>query len=418
MLETGVSMFRQLLINNVALAFQYFASGLGALIINPYMVKSVGKNQFGIIAISISAATIISILINYGLFLTGPRDISQSSSRERCAVIFQELTRVKLIVFLGWLLVASVIYPFAVVIFNYQIKVEQIIILGGFSIAAVLNSTWALQGLNKFSGISLLSVAITGFTIVACLNFLHEGPNQGVVGALIYVMGPLMLGITTLLVAKHYLDVRWFELCQIGTRFKVRLKEGFPLVSSQLISASYTAAGPIIIAGMLGATAAGTFAAVDRIASPVLGALTLIHTASFPVLSRLFGRSVKRYWQMAMGIVFIYELLAVALSVICLKFEIPILLYIVGDTSDEVKGIYYFSLVWIHLGIFGPLLTGYWSLTKAEGKILKLNVQVCTITALFVPVLMHAFGVQGWYMGVCAAQAPLMYALWKMWGKN
>lgn len=411
-------MVRQILINNAALAFQYFASGLGALIINPYIVKSVGINQFGFIAIAISAATIISIIINYGAFLTGPRDISLSSSRGQRATIFKEVTQVKLIVFIGVALVSLVIYLFTAEIFDYQVRVEQIIILGGFIISAVLNSTWVLQGLNKFSGISLLSVAITGLTIAACLNFLQEGSNQGVIGSFIYVMGPLMLGIATLLLAKHYLDVRWMDLCQISAAFKVRLKEGFPLVSSQLISASYTAAGPMIIAGMLGTTAAGTFAAMDRIVSPVLGALTLIHTASFPVLSRLFGRSAKQYWRMALGIVFIYELMAVVLSVVCLNFDEQILIYIVGDISDEIKEIYYFALVWIHLGIFGPLLTGYWSLTKAEGKILKLNVQVCIITAMLTPGLMHVFGVQGWYMGICVAQAPLMYAIWKTWAKE
>jgi hypothetical protein len=100
---------------------------------------------------------------------------------------------------------------------------------------------------------------------------------------------------------------------------------------------------------------------------------------------------------------------------ICSLYDKEIISYIAGPPTDELIKIYYSSMVWIVTGIFGHLVTGYWSLTKKEGQILRLNVSIFVLTAMLSPAFVTEFGAHGWFLGITLAQVPLLYFAGKIW---
>jgi O-antigen/teichoic acid export membrane protein len=406
-------MIRQLVINNIALAVQYMASGLGALIINPFVVKSIGQEQFGYVAIALSVGVVLGILINYGTFLTGARDIATAKNIDRQLHVFVELTKIKLFILAAVLVMTSGVF-IALYYSRYQLYASQMLIIAGLSVAAAFNSTWVFQGLNKFITVSILSILITSTTIASCyLIFTENGSSLD--AAIVYIMGPLVMGLGTMIMAISHFRVPWKLLFKIYQIPKDRLSEGFPLVLSQLISALYAGGGPAIIAIIISAQSAGAFASIERIVTPVLGALTLIHMASFPVLSKAFSNDKKKYVRLIISITVIYEVCALTLVAICSLYDKEIISYIAGPPTDELIKIYYSSMVWIVTGIFGHLVTGYWSLTKKEGQILRLNVSIFVLTAMLSPAFVTEFGAHGWFLGITLAQVPLLYFAGKIW---
>ncbi|MCA3217189.1 MAG: oligosaccharide flippase family protein [Burkholderiales bacterium] len=402
-------MLRRLLSDNALLVLQYAAASLVPLLLVPHFVRTLGAANFGAIAMLIAALGLASIVVQYAFTLTGPAELAQRSGdgdAQRRVLLDSLAARLLLlaIVLLGALVL--------IVLLPARLRLTALVLLA-LPVGAAVNVGWFLQATQRVHVLALLGTLAAALSLT--IGFIMVRDDSTVLWAAIALAaGPLALAVGTLLWSLATLPAGGVGVSIQSAR--ASLVRGWPLFSSQFVSALYAQIGPLVVGAISGVAAAGLYGAIERIANAIQAALGLTHTAAYPQLARLFagsGPDRPRYRQLVHVVLGLQLAGVAALGVALLAFSAEVQQFIFGQSTSATAALLWAAYGWIALSVFGPLLTGYWTVSGQGVRVLPLTLRVLLVSLPAGALLTWAIGGAGWLLGLIAGQLLVALAALK-----
>ncbi len=408
-------MWRRLLSDNAALALQYAASALVPLLLIPHFVRVLGLHTYGTLAILLAVMSFATVVVQYAFHLTGPAEHGGLQGRPGARQLFLDILVARGLLLVAVMAAAAV----ALSMVAWLLPAQPAVLRDGallllLPLAAALNAGWYLQARGEFAvlaGLSVISVVVA-----LAVGFLAVSPEQASSSraALALGIGPLLLAIGSLVWALSRLPQ---EPGRLGLDGALRaLARGRAAFLSQFVAALYSLAGPLVIGALSGVRAAGLYSAVERPAAALQAALVLTHTAAYPRASALFAAGDRaRYLQLLRQVLLVNAVAVVGLGLL-LAVQIDFFArFVLGSAQAEGRTLLWLAYAWIALGVFGPMVTGYFTVRGTPGEILRLTLIVLLVSLPAGAIGAALIGGAGWLAAAIVGQLIVVARAWQAW---
>lgn len=398
-------MYKRILINNVALAAQYAVGGLIPLLMIPHIIRSIGLDQYGQIAIWLSVASYGAIVVQYAFQLTGPKQLAHLRPGESHKDIFLQIFGAKLI------LLFLVLIVFAAIVVTSEFSGARdsnawfllLLLLG-----AAFNSSWYLQSAERFLDAAFISVFAAMVSLAIGFGLVSEKSGMSVAAATIsLVIGTFITGIGTLL------STLWHLRHQRGQHsFSASLnalRDNGTVFISQFTSAMYSASGPLVIGILVSKQAAGAYSAVERVANAIAAVCLLTHTAAYPRLALLYREQRQTYWKLMRFVFALYFACVLSILAVLILLGDMRERFLFGTTESGHAALIWWGMIWVLLAIFGAAITGYLTVSGRQHMVFPLTLKVLAISlVLGVPGVIY-FGAWTWLASLATAQFLVLF---------
>jgi PST family polysaccharide transporter len=406
-------MFRPVAQANAILLVQYGVGSLVPFLLLPHIVRSIGLEAYGHLAVALAWAGYGSLVVQYAFHLTGPQRVAQAAGDgDATAAAFAEVSSAKALLLLCIVPVMGVVGWWAL---PGRASGEPFwLLLLLLPLANALNSAWFLQAQGRF--LLVCGIAIAGSLLTLAIGFgLVRGADATsmLAAAAASASGALVLGLASVHASSRSVRMRWPLLRH--ARPWATLRQEWTLFTSQFVSALYTASGPIVIYQLLGSTAAGSYSAVDRIVTALTAACLLTHAAAYPRLATAYAHDRPAYWRLLKMVVLAY--LAVSAGIACAVWllRVPLAGYLFGRAPEGSNALLGWGLAWLVVSIVGPALTGYLTFSGQHREIARLSVYVLVSTWAVGLWAVSAFGPAGWMAALVLSQSLIVYKAIQHW---
>lgn len=400
-------MIKRLVIDNAVLIIQYAVNGLVPLLLVPHIIKQIGLESYGELAIALAWASYGVTLINYSFHLTGPKRVAQLKPGTDAGTVLRDIAATKFLLLACVYLLLAVIFTLLYAAGDdHSILVIAVLL----PLGAAFNSAWFLQAMGRFPLICTISILGCALALTVGFGLVEEGQAFGKVYAAVALgIATAFFGIVTFLAAIGLSGASAAKI-SINAAFRL-LAEGWPLFISQMVAAVYMLSGPIFIGYALGATEAGSYSAIERIVNPLIAVCLLTYTASYPRLAGLYGSNQNHYHKLLRLTLLGYFALSFLLVLVMFVAEDWLLRYFFGELIPVgIEKMLYAGMVLILMSIFGTAYTGHLTIIGQERRVLPLTIKVLVVTLLAgIPGVLFV-GPWAWMAALALSQFVVLYA--------
>ena len=404
---------RRLASNIISLYVLQGLNYLIPLIVLPYLVRTLGMEEYGLVAFSQAFAQYFAVFTDYGFNFSATRSIAQSREDSRAirnTVLQVFLLKIALML-IGLILLAII----AVLVPRIRQNLWYFLLAFIAVVGNVLFPLWYFQGIERMQYISTYTATAKIISTIF-LFILVRGPDDGLWAIGILSTGTLIAGIMGAVTVLYEVGLG-FELPSWQS-LRETLAEGWHVFIATASISLYTNTNVFLVGLLAGNTQAGYFSAADKLIRAMSGALGPITQAIYPRISALAAESrtmalslasKSLYWMSASSLLLSFAVFALA------KFITTILFGANGAAIVPVihwiAAIPFFIAVSSVLGIQTMLTFG---LDRQFGRILLFS-GLFNIAA-GVP-LIHFIGAQGAGISVLLTEAlvtiSMAIVLWK-----
>ncbi|GAB0117741.1 flippase [Acidisoma sp. 7E03] len=274
------------LARNLVSTTVFQASGYILALINvPYLTRTLGVADYGILAFVISINAYLYLIVDWGFSLGATREVAQARDNPaQLREIFWKTMTAKAVLSL---LATAILFG---VLALHQVPSPLYLLLPGLLnvIGAVFTVDWFMQGLERMGVFTLYSIA--GRSLVVLLTFLLvHSPADTWIACALQGGGGLFSGLAGFIIARRTLDLgRWHVPMRAACRQIVEHRHYFLTQSSWI---AYSAAAPLVLALVAGSSAVGLFAAADRITRVALMIALPVSMVMYPRVNALMAQS-------------------------------------------------------------------------------------------------------------------------------
>jgi O-antigen/teichoic acid export membrane protein len=300
----------------------------------------------------------------------------------------------------------------AVSLADLRLDRGQFLLLLGLPLASALHCGWYLQSYQRFGAVAAWSISGSLIAVMTGLWLIRGADTDLGHAALVLCIGPLVTGIGTLgTVAIGLRDqpgLRWLSPWD-------ELRAGWPLFVSQFVAMLYSASGTLVVAAIAGARDAGAYGAVERVSTAVLAGCLLTYTAAYPTLLRFYQSDRVKYFATLRTILLAFFLMTGAGALAVLAGWSHVLAYLFGEDGANYASLVITAILWVMLGIFGPLVTGYFTVRDQRAEVFRLTLRVLGMSLMLGVPAVFVFGATGWMAALCVAQLLVIRVGWAQW---
>ncbi len=397
------------------LLIQYAVGSLVPLLLVPHIVSVIGLAQYGHLAVLMAWGGYGAVIVQYAFQITGPKKIVHLSAGQSIANAFVDILLAKFI--LLFIVITLMIVSLLVIMMSRSNSSFAWILLFAMPIASGLNSAWFLQARNQFLSVGILAIIGTLLTLSIGFVFVNKGNDQAInFAVLVSIFGAIFMSFGTLLLAIASIKNKRYQW-NIARALN-ELKEGWHLFISQFISMVYTGSGPIIIDYLLDAKAAGAYGVTERVINALMAAALLTHTAAYPSLAYAFINDRVKYWKILKYILIVYLSVTLVIAALAWWLRDPLVQFLYSGKSGDYYELLFFGLAWLVLGIFGPALTGFLTVSGRSREVWPLTLKILVLSvSMGVPGVM-LFGSAGWLAALVLSTFVVLHSGYKIWRRE
>ncbi|WP_371338460.1 MULTISPECIES: oligosaccharide flippase family protein [Klebsiella pneumoniae complex] len=253
------------------------------LISIPYLAKTLGVYNYGIIAIYLSLLQYATIIVDFGFSFISVRRISISiGEEEKINKIFSLTIYSKILIFL-------VLFLFSALYFYLTSNYNALNYLGLAAVSiffGMFESSWLFQGLEKLAISSIISV-LSRTVSFACIFWLVKEKSDIYPAIFCTSMGTFFSGVLSFAFIyiygfAYFTKVTWEEI-------KIFFRDGFDIFISNITITFYTTLNTILLGYFAGPTFVGYFSIADKLRFVAQGILTPVQQALLPRVNRLIN---------------------------------------------------------------------------------------------------------------------------------
>lgn len=272
---------KQLIENFFSLAILKVFNLILPFVTLPYLIKTLGFEQYGAIVLALALMQYFQAVTDYGFNLSATRDIARHRhSKRQLSLIYSKVMASKFVLLA---ISISLILPVIFLVPQFETDRAVFLLMLPVLIGHTLFPEWFFRGVEKMRYITVLDLSIKLFFTAGVFVFIHKPED--------YWIYPLLNGIGYCVVAvvAHRLVNKHFSTKFITVsvkQIKQTLKNGFPLLVNQFLPNLFNNTTNFAVGLILGNYSAGVFGAIRQVAQ-LLTVLNSVTTSVFyPFLSR------------------------------------------------------------------------------------------------------------------------------------
>jgi PST family polysaccharide transporter len=355
------------------------------------IAPSFGSSVFGIYAAVSAYAAYVGLVVNYGFNLTGPlrlakiRDNMTSASNYVCAVIASQL-----------LLAAISSLLYILVLMSLPLDVTTKSAASIMLIQVIANSLtpqWVFLGFEQLRSFSLLQLSLR-LGAVLIIIWTIRSPRDLLLLTSINAITAIITAVASFGLLRP-LGIRWYV--PTGTTVIAMLREAFRLFISSLAVNLYTTTNVIIVAGVLGPSAAGAFALADRLGRAASDVLRPVMNAVYPFVCRISGRTETNDERGTKHFFFRVLLIGSAgLSMVLFLFA-PLIVQVIGGVGyqDAVAVLRYMAILPLMIALAN--IFGYQTMIplRMDRQLTGVTIAAAVLSVVAMFALSHSWGLNG-----------------------
>ncbi|MCU5328747.1 hypothetical protein COJ27_13860 [Bacillus cereus] len=258
------------------------------LITVPYLLRTIGISNYGILSVEIAVAQILLIISDYGFAFTATQKIAikEKVDNDLASAIYIVKCLMGIIVFIA---VSIIIYVFSA-------DTKTIILhfgFFGFFFFQSLIPNWLFRGLNKLMYISILTVMSKLFTLVLMLLLIKSESDYYLLGIVYAVPTIIICVIAQIVVIKLGVKIQRVSIRRILSE----IEEGKDIFLSNIIGVLYTTLNTIVVAFFGGSYAAGIYATCEKVVGLVNSVTNAISQAVYPIVCKEIAKKKNKIEQ-------------------------------------------------------------------------------------------------------------------------
>lgn len=294
------------------------------LLFIPYLVKTLGMENFGVYTLVLAGIQYLIIITDYGFNYTITREISiNRDNKDKINILFSSTILCKSIL--------AMISITIIILFNLLSPHSEIIKEAlYFGILLIIGNVffpiWLFQGYEKM-GFLAISNFIARVICVPLIFIFVNNKNDIYLAIFIQGVTSILASVISMLIVYKYKLVS-IKRCNF-LDIKNNLKSGWDIFVSTSFVSLYINSIPIILGSTSGNESVGIYAAADKIRQAIQGLIGPVSQALYPRLSNLMIKSQKDAISLIRKVIIFFVL---PLFLICL--------FIFIASSDLVRILY------------------------------------------------------------------------------
>ena len=306
----------------------------------PYLLKTLGIYNWGIIVFAQTITSYFAILVNFGFNITGARRISQQANNQHNkTVTIVYATK-------GIFLIFSLIILFVIVLSNRS-QLNILILLSSWNILYEFGfPIWYFQGINKLKYISILNVIFK--LLVTCLIFLFINSELDIyIYPILNLIGVFVLvGCSFIVLKKEKISLVRINIEDISSI----IKESYIMALAYASNTVRSSINVLVIKFILSYKEVTYFDIAIKIINILTTLLDQINQALFPLML------IEKNMKFLVRIIFITLLFTIIVSTFIIVFAENILFLINGTLEmNAIRCLQILSII-LPLYIVGALL--------------------------------------------------------------
>ncbi|MEO6490732.1 MAG: oligosaccharide flippase family protein [Ferruginibacter sp.] len=273
---------KKLFTNFIALSIVQGTNFLLPLLVMPFVIKRIGADGFGVVAVAQVVMIYISTLSDYGFNLTATRDVAlfNQDHQKTSQIFFTVLSSKLMITIVSFLvlLVAAVFIPF--------LKQHFILYLLGFTyvIGQSLLVSWFFQGVEKMHYITISTLISRLVFVALVLLFIHE--KKDAVFFLFFLgIGNVIAGIVSIFIAVRIFRLKF--LVPHKADIVHELRSGWEITVTNLSINTYLYSGIFILRIFTNDLIVGYYGIAEKIFFAVRQVLAVFSQVVYPRICQL-----------------------------------------------------------------------------------------------------------------------------------
>lgn len=360
---------RKLISNIFAL---YILQGLNYIIplaVLPYLVRTLGMERYGLVALSQSFAQYFILFSDYGFNYSATRSIAkQRDDSIAVSGLFCTIILIKLVLAgLGFAILIAIIG----LVRPFQANSAFFFVAYLAVIGNVLFPVWYYQGIEQMRYISII-IGISRFIgAIALFVFVHH-PQDALLSLTIQSVTPIVGGVAGLWVIFHKFKVRF--VWPAPAQLKSALMEGWHLFVSTAAISLYTNTNVFLVGLLAGNLQAGYFSAAEKLLRGMQGLITPITQAIFPHINSLAAKSRDNALQFTARILRWMSAFSLTASLLVFVYAKPLVTICFGHLATEsvpiVRWIAFLPFLIVVSNVLGVQIMVSFGLDKQFSRIL------------------------------------------------
>ena len=269
------------------------------LILVPYLVRVLGPEQFGAVALMQGIIQYFNIFIDYGFNLTAPRSIAQAAEAD-ISHLFNAFFWGKL--FMGIIVTVLFLIFYGILKLFYPVSVDWMLFAAVYCsvIGNIIFPIWFFQGIQQMGYITLFNMCGRIITM-AFIFLIVRSPADYVWAAFFQSCTPVFAGFGALwMIACHFPGTFCLPTLK---QLKQVYREGWHIFISTLAINLYTASNIVILGFLTNHTVVGYYSGASKIIGCIKNLLGPVSQAIYPYISQMMKESTQQ------GIYFLKKLL-------------------------------------------------------------------------------------------------------------
>lgn len=288
----------------------------------PYLYKTLGAENFGIVNMSLSIIGYFNILVSFGFELSATKQIAESKEDlKKVSEIFFAVTTVKL------LLLIVTIFIFIFISLSMNIIRENLLIYWvtyGLVLSNVLFPVWFFQGMERMRYITIITLITKVLYTISIFWFVREALDVIMV-PIISSISSILNGIIALVIIYIKFNLTWIQPSYESLRKQLALS--YLYFVSRVANNGSRYFTTTVIGLNFGNVLVGYYALVEKIFYAVSSLGGILSQVLYPYISRTNNVSVVR------KIVYFTSLIMAILTVLLMTYSSQILNYLFQDNN-------------------------------------------------------------------------------------
>jgi PST family polysaccharide transporter len=357
------------LTNFISLSILQVLNIILPLLTMPYLVRVLGAEYFGLLAIATSIITYFTILTNYGFNITATREISVNRvNKLKIIEIYSSVMIIKFFfIIVSFILLCIVVFS----VDKFAVNWEIYFLTFGVLIGQVLFPIWFFQGMEQMKYITYLNVLSKTIFTILIFVFVQKESDYFIV-PILTSLGFLVVGVWSLILIRKKFDIHFkFQGVDI---LKYHLYEGWHIFISNLSVTMYTTTTTVLLGIFTNNTIVGYYSIADKLISGIKQLITPISQTLYPFVSRKAEESKELVLGLIKKTAFFSFFLSLLLTIFLFVFAESILYLVFGNEAKNsvliFKILTIIPLLAVIDTVFGTLLMLVFKRNKEYSKII------------------------------------------------
>ena len=281
---------KRLLSNFVSLSALQAANFILPLITIPYLLRVLGVEYFGLLALATAMIAFFGIITDYGFNLTATREISiHRDNKEKVIEIFSSVMTIKFfLMFVSFFLLTILVFSFEKLSQHWLIYFLSF----GTVIGQFLFPLWFFQGMERMKYITYLNILAKSIFTLSVFIFIKEKSDFWI-APLLTSMGFIIAGICSLYLIRKRFDVSF--VFQKTESLKYYLFDGWDIFLSRIFGYLYRNSNIIILGILTNNIFVGYYAIAEKVIKILQTLQDVFGNVLFPYVTKKFKNN-KNYF--------------------------------------------------------------------------------------------------------------------------